>query len=97
MDDVKNPAGAGESGEQSPGEQADSVLIRRVEDAGSASVCSFPGMTVPVRFDEDGYAVVTGDDWVWIEPYATAQAIYKVGLVEWPFGDSLEPDDWDGE
>lgn len=56
------------------------IKLRRVENPGTASEASFPaaeGATV-VRFDADGFADVTLEDWYWIEPHATAQGIYRV-------------------
>lgn len=56
------------------------VRLRRVEQPGTASEASFPaeqGATV-VRFDADGFADVSLEDWKWIEPHATAQSIFRV-------------------
>lgn len=57
------------------------VKIRRVED-GVGSEVSFPRIggagAVVVRFDDNGRAEVSKEDWEQsIQPYATAQAIFK--------------------
>lgn len=64
-------------GKQKKKQEQQTVDLHRVQHGDS--VCSFPGMNQPVRFDDEGNATVTAADWEWIAPYATAHAIERVG------------------
>ena len=74
------PFGFGKEADEPDAAPEANVRIHRVVDPGSESVLNFPapvGSSV-VRFDAEGNAYITEDQWKWLAPYAVKHGVSRV-------------------